>query len=305
MIEVDQQPKVAVTNHQMSEIKQRSWLQETLTRLFRYRLSSISLAILVILILAAIFAPLIAPYDRFEMDFSVRLRGPMLGHWLGTDESGRDLLSRIIWGGRITLGVAILAVVIASGVGIPWGMIAAQKGGVIDDVLMRICDVLMAFPSLVLALLIVTAIGPGFWNLVLTIGILQAPHYARVARGAALGENGREYVLASTALGGNSVWIITRHIIPNCIPALAVQTSLAAASVILTEAALSFLGLGIQPPEASWATMLRQGYSYLNFNAWYAIFPGMVIFLTVWALNALGDGLRDALDPRMRGSQMK
>ena len=305
MIEVDQQPKVAVTNHQMSEIKQRSWLQETLTRLFRYRLSSISLAILVILILAAIFAPLIAPYDRFEMDFSVRLRGPMLGHWLGTDESGRDLLSRIIWGGRITLGVAILAVVIASGVGIPWGMIAAQKGGVIDDVLMRICDVLMAFPSLVLALLIVTAMGPGFWNIVLTIGILQAPHYARVARGAALGENGREYVLASTALGGNSVWIITRHIIPNCIPALAVQTSLAAASVILTEAALSFLGLGIQPPEASWATMLRQGYSYLNFNAWYAIFPGLVIFFTVWALNALGDGLRDALDPRMRGSHMK
>jgi len=305
MIEVDQQPKVAITTPQVNEIKQRSWLQETLTRLFRYRLSSISLAILVILTLAAIFAPLIAPYDRFEMDFSVRLRGPMLGHWLGTDESGRDLLSRIIWGGRITLGVAILAVVIASGVGIPWGMIAAQKGGVIDDVLMRICDVLMAFPSLVLALLIVTAMGPGFWNIVLTIGILQAPHYARVARGAALGENGREYVLASTALGGNSTWIITRHIIPNCIPALAVQTSLAAASVILTEAALSFLGLGIQPPEASWATMLRQGYSYLNFNAWYAIFPGMVIFFTVWALNALGDGLRDALDPRMRGSQMK
>ncbi len=142
-------------------------------------------------------------------------------------------------------------------------------------------------------------------NIVLTIGILQAPHYARVARGAALGESGREYVLASTALGGNSAWIITRHIIPNSIPPLAVQTSLAAASVILTEAALSFLGLGIQPPEASWATMLKQGYSYLNHNAWYAVFPGMVIFLTVWALNALGDGLRDALDPRMRGSQMK
>ncbi len=162
MIEVDQQPKVATTNHKLNEIKQRSWLEETLTRLFRYRLSSISLAILVVLTLAAIFAPLISPYDRFEMDFSVRLRGPMLGHWLGTDESGRDLLSRIIWGGRITLGVAILAVVIASGVGIPWGMIAAHKGGVVDDVLMRICDVLMAFPSLVLALLIVTAMGPGF-----------------------------------------------------------------------------------------------------------------------------------------------
>ena len=244
-------------------------------------------------------------YGRDSIDTTISYQAPSAKHWLGTDESGRDLLSRIIWGGRITLGVAILAVVIASGVGIPWGMIAAQKGGVIDDVLMRICDVLMAFPSLVLALLIVTAMGPGFWNIVLTIGILQAPHYARVARGAALGENGREYVLASTALGGNSVWIITRHIIPNCIPALAVQTSLAAASVILTEAALSFLGLGIQPPEASWATMLRQGYSYLNFNAWYAIFPGLVIFFTVWALNALGDGLRDALDPRMRGSHMK
>jgi peptide/nickel transport system permease protein len=305
MVEVDQQPKVATIKDKKKEIKQKSLLQETLTRLFRYRLSIVSLVILVILVLAAIFAPLIAPYDRFKMDFSVRLQGPIVGHWLGTDESGRDLLSRIIWGGRITLGVAILAVIIASGVGIPWGMIAAQKGGAIDDLLMRICDILMAFPSLVLALLIVTAMGPGFWNIVLTIGILQAPHYARVARGAALGENGREYVLASTALGGNSYWIITRHIIPNCIPALAVQTSLAAASVILTEAALSFLGLGIQPPEASWATMLRQGYSYLNFNAWYAFFPGMVIFLTVWALNALGDGLRDALDPRMRGHEMK
>jgi ABC-type dipeptide/oligopeptide/nickel transport system permease subunit len=139
-------------------------------------------------------------------------------------------------------------------------------------------------------------------NIILTIGVLQSPFYARVARGAALAEREKDYVAASVALGGGSLWVISRHIIPNCIPPLVVQTSLGAASVILTEAALSFLGLGVQPPEASWATLLRQGYSYLNHNAWYAIFPGIMIFLAVWCLNTLGDGLRDALDPRLRGT---
>lgn len=303
MAQVELQRKIAILDDSSSMPKSRSWTQETLTRLFRHRLATISLVIMLVLILGAVLAPVISPYDRLEMDFSVRLQGPTSSHWLGTDESGRDLFTRILWGGRISMGIAIMAVLIGMLVGVPWGMIAAYKGGVTDDVLMRICDAMMSFPSLVLALLVVTALGSGMWNITLTIGVLQSPFYARVARGAALAEREKEYVQASVALGGNSLWVIARHIFPNCIPPLVVQTSLGAASVILTEAALSFLGLGVQPPEASWATLLRQGYSYLNHNAWYATFPGMAIFLAVWSLNGLGDGLRDALDPRLRGAR--
>lgn len=301
MAQVELQRKITLLNDSSGEVKSKSWFQETLARLFRHRLSTVSLVIMLILILGAMLAPVISPYDRFAMDFSVRLQGPTPGHWLGTDESGRDLLTRILWGGRISMGIAILAVLIGMLIGIPWGMVAAYRGGTVDDVLMRICDAVMSFPSLVLALLVVTAMGSGVWNITLTIGILQSPFYARVARGAALAEREKDYVSASVALGGNSLWVIARHIIPNCIPPLVVQTSLGAASVILTEAALSFLGLGVQPPEASWATLLKQGYSYLNHNAWYATFPGIAIFLAVWSLNGLGDGLRDALDPRLRG----
>jgi peptide/nickel transport system permease protein len=205
-----------------------------------------------------------------------------------------------MWGGRISLLVALIAVVISMVIGIPWGMIAAYRGGIVDDVLMRLVDGVMAFPGLVFALLIISALGPDIENLVLTIGILGSPPFARIVRSSVLVENGKDYVLAARAIGATDVRVATRHIGPNTLAPLIVQISLATASAVLQEAALSFLGMGVQPPEASWATLLKQGYSYLSHNIWYVTFPGLAIFFAVWSLNALGDGLRDALDPRLR-----
>jgi len=281
--------------------KQQGWWRETWARLLRHRPSVIALIILLTLILMSLSAPAISPYDRFEMDIQARFQGPNLQHWLGTDETGRDLFSRILWGGRISLVVALVAVLLSMVIGIPWGMLAAYRGGLIDDILMRIVDGFMAFPGLVFALLVIAALGPDIENLVLTMGILGAPPFARIARAAVIAERENDYVLAARAIGASGWRVALKHIGPNTVAPMAVQTSLAAASVILTEAALSFLGLGVQPPEASWATLLKQGYGYMSHNAWYVTFPGLAIFLTVWSLNTLGDGLRDSLDPRLRG----
>jgi peptide/nickel transport system permease protein len=281
----------------------RSWWRETLSRLLSHRLAAISLVVLLLLILGALLAPWISPYDRFKMDFQARLAPPSLEHWMGTDEAGRDLFTRILWGARISLTVAGLSVVLSLAIGVPWGMIAAYRGGWVDDVLMRVCEAMMAFPSLIFALIIVGALGGNFTNLILTIGILCAPPYARIIRAAVLGERGLEYVTAAIASGVPGWRVAMRHILPNCVAPMMVQISLGAASAILTEAALSFLGLGVQPPEATWASLLKQGYGFMAHNPWYVFFPGLMIFLAVWALNGLGDGLRDALDPRLRGAR--
>jgi peptide/nickel transport system permease protein len=278
----------------------RGWWSETWRRLLRHRLSVVALVIMGILVFSAVLAPLLPLQDRFEMNTKNLLKGPSIKNLLGTDETGRDLFSRIIWGGRISLMVALVAVAISMIIGTPWGILAAYRGGLVDDILMRIIDGIMAFPSLVFALLIIAALGPDLRNLVLTIGILGAPPFARIARGAVLAEREKDYVLAAQAAGVSSFRIAVRHIVPNTVAPMIVQISLAAASAVLTEAALSFLGMGVQPPEASWATLLKQGYLFLSHNSWYVTFPGIAIFLTVWSLNALGDGLRDALDPRLR-----
>lgn len=279
---------------------QKGWWRETWSRLLDHRLSIVAMIVLGGLILASVLAPVIAPYDRFAMNIQDRLQGPSLQHLFGTDETGRDLLSRVMWGGRISLLVALIAVVISMVIGIPWGMVAAYRGGIVDDVLMRLVDGVMAFPGLVFALLIISALGPDIENLVLTIGILGSPPFARIVRSSVLVENGKDYVLAARAIGATDTRVATRHIGPNTMAPLIVQISLATASAVLQEAALSFLGMGVQPPEASWATLLKQGYSYLSHNIWYVTFPGLAIFFAVWSLNALGDGLRDALDPRLR-----
>ena len=277
--------------------------RETFSRLLGHRLGLLSLIILLLLVITALLAPWIAPYDRFKMDFQARLQPPSLEHWMGTDEAGRDLFSRILWGGRISLAVAAASVILSLVIGLPWGIIAAYRGGWVDDVLMRICDAVMAFPTLVFALVIIAALGANVENLILTIGILSSPAYARIVRGAFLGERNKEYVTAAEATGVRSTRVMTRHILPNTAAPLMVQISLGAASVILTEAALSFLGLGVQPPDASWATLLKQGYGFMSHNPWYVFFPGLMIFLAVWCLNGLGDGLRDALDPRLRSGR--
>ncbi|MCC7165273.1 MAG: ABC transporter permease [Anaerolineae bacterium] len=281
----------------------RSLWRETFSRLLGHRLGLLSLVILGLLIITALLAPWIAPYDPYKMDFKARLQPPSREHWMGTDEAGRDLFSRILYGGRISLGVAAASVLLSLIIGLPWGIIAAYRGGWVDDALMRICDAVMAFPSLVFALIIIAALGASIGNLILTIGILSSPAYARIMRAAVLGERNKEYVTAAVATGTRSGRLMVRHIMPNCAAPLMVQISLGAASAILTEAALSFLGLGVQPPDASWATLLKQGYSFMSHNPWYVFFPGMMIFLAVWSLNGLGDGLRDALDPRLRSGR--
>lgn len=284
------------------KIHQNLW-RETFARLIAHRLGAVALVVLLLLVLTALLAPWISPFDRFKMDFQTRLAGPSLQHWMGTDEAGRDLLSRILWGGRISMLVAAVSVLLSIAIGLPWGIIAAYRGGWVDDALMRICDAVMAFPSLIFALIIIAALGANLVNLILTIGILSAPPYARIIRGAVLGEREKDYVTAAVSTGARGWRVTTKHILPNCVAPLMVQVSLGAASAILTEAALSFLGLGVQPPEATWATLLKQGYSFMSHNPWYVFFPGVMIFLAVWSLNGLGDGLRDALDPRLRGTR--
>jgi peptide/nickel transport system permease protein len=258
-----------------------------------------SIVVLVMLSIA-LSAPLLAPYSFKEMHVQDRLKSPDPQYLLGTDEFGRDLLSRIVYGSRVSMAASILAVAIAMLVGTVLGRLAGFEGGWLDEILMRIMDMIMAFPYIVLAITLVTILGPGFRNVILIIGILRIPHFARVSRSAVLTLKNEEFVLAAQALGQTKYRVLFRHILPNCLTPLVVVASLAAGTAITAESALSFLGLGIQPPMSSWGTMLADGQKYL-FNApWMATFPGIAITLTVLAYNLVGDGLRDILDPKFR-----
>jgi peptide/nickel transport system permease protein len=258
-----------------------------------------SIVVLVMLSIA-LSAPLLAPYSFKEMHVQDRLKSPDPQYLLGTDEFGRDLLSRIVYGSRVSMAASILAVAIAMLVGTILGCLAGYEGGWFDEITMRIMDMIMAFPYIVLAITLVTILGPGFRNVILIIGILRIPHFARVSRSAVLTLKNEEFVLAAQALGQTKYRVLFRHILPNCLTPLVVVASLAAGTAITAESALSFLGLGIQPPMSSWGTMLADGQKYL-FNApWMATFPGIAITLTVLAYNLVGDGLRDILDPKFR-----
>jgi ABC-type dipeptide/oligopeptide/nickel transport system permease subunit len=256
------------------------------------------LAVLTAIALAAVFAPLIAPYEPTAIAPTLRLLGPSSEHWLGTDELGRDMLSRLLYGGRLALGIAAASTAIALIVGVIWGALAAMAGGLIDEVLMRIADAAMAIPFLLLALVFVAAFGASLTSLIVVLGLLHAPWTARIARVAFLTERQADYTLAAVAYGASTWRLIVSEILPNVVPTLMVQASVVAASVLLTEAALSFVGLGVQPPQASWGTLLLQGYALIYSSYWYIIFPGLAIFITIWCLNALADHLQAVLDPR-------
>lgn len=256
--------------------------------------------VILVMLSVALLAPLLAPYSFKEMHVQDRLRPSSLQYLLGTDEFGRDLLSRIIYGSRVSMAASILAVAIAMLVGTILGCLAGYEGGWFDEITMRIIDMIMAFPYVILAITLVTILGPGFRNVILIIGLLRIPHFARVSRSAVLALKNEEFVLAAKALGQTKYRVLFRHILPNCLTPLVVVASLAAGTAITAESALSFLGLGIQPPMSSWGTMLADGQKYL-FNApWIATFPGIAITLTVLAYNLVGDGLRDILDPKFR-----
>jgi peptide/nickel transport system permease protein len=257
--------------------------------------------IILLMIVLAVCANLVAPYDPTEMRVTEALKAPSAAHLFGTDRFGRDVLSRTIYGSRIALGVALSSIGLALVLGATLGLVGGYLGGWVDLVIGRIMDVLFSFPTLVLAIAVAAMLGPGLNNAALAIAVVYTPLFSRVARGPVIAERAKEHVAAATVLGAGSVRVIFRHILPNILAPLIVQASVALAFGILTEASLSYLGLGTQPPDPSWGTMLNEGRTYLETAPWMSIFPGIAIMLAVFGFNLLGDGLRDMLDPKLRG----
>ncbi len=260
-------------------------------------------AMVVAWLLIALLAPVVAPYDPIKVTVGDALRSPSLAHLLGTDDLGRDVLSRVIWGSRISLSVGLISVGIGFFVGVSVGLAAGYLGGKFDLFVMRGVDALLAFPALVLAIAITAALGPQIQNAMIAIGIVAIPAYARLTRGQTLAIRSRDFILAARTVGCTPLRIVTRHVFPNITNALIVQATLSTAFAILAEAALSFLGLGPQPPDPSWGQDVAYSTRYLaNMKWWMSVGPGLAIFSAVFAFNFLGDALRDALDPRLRRS---
>lgn len=258
------------------------------------------LILTVILIVVALAAPLISPYDPDAQDTIHRLEGPSRQHVLGLDDLGRDVASRIVWGARVSLRVGFSVVILAASLGIALGAISGYFGGAVDTIIMRITDILLAFPGILLAIALVAVLGPSLNNVILALAVIGWVGYARLVRGQVLKVRELEYVTAAKALGARSPRVIIRHVLPNVINPVIVMATLGLAGAILSEAALSFLGLGVQPPTPSWGAMLTEGRRYLGLADHLAIFPGAAIMLAVMGLNFLGDGLIDALDPKYR-----
>ncbi|CAM3710943.1 ABC transporter permease [Deinococcus frigens] len=264
------------------------------------KLAVIGIVVLAIFAGAALLAPQVAPFDPAQIFFSDLRAVPSAAHPFGADELGRDIFSRVVYGARVSLSAGLISVSLALVFGGGIGLVAGYVGGWLDDLLMRVVDALLALPFLVLAIALAAILGPSLQNTMIAIAIVTAPAFARITRGEVLSQRERDYVQAAQALGAGDGRLIVRHLLPNISGALIVQTSLAIANAILAEASLSFLGLGIQPPAPSWGSMLNAARGYLTDAPWMALFPGLAIFLAVLAFNLIGDGLREALDPRGR-----
>lgn len=278
----------------------QSWLQWL--RLRRNPLAMLGLTITVALVLMSIFAPLLAPYDPIAQSLAERLQPPLTpGHWMGTDDFGRDIWSRILFGSRITLYIVLLVILTAPVVGLIIGTVAGYFGGWVDSILMRITDIFLAFPKLILALALVAVLGPGMVNAVLAIALTSWPPYARVARAETLTVRNSDYIAATRLQGASSARLIWGHVMPMCLPSVIIRVTLDMAGVILTAAGLGFLGLGVQPPVAEWGLMISAGRKFLFEQWWVATMPGLAIFVVSLGFNLLGDGLRDVLDPRSAG----
>ncbi|MCT4563857.1 MAG: ABC transporter permease [Maledivibacter sp.] len=280
--------------------KKRSQWVEIGRRLKKNKAAMFGLSIILLLILTAIFADFIAPYHYAKQSLKDALQTPSSAHWFGTDEFGRDIFTRVVYGARISLMVGILAVGIAMIIGGALGAIAGFYGGKLDNIIMRCMDVLLAIPSILLAIAIVASLGPGLANLMIAVGISNIPRYARIMRASILSVRDQEYIEASKSVGANDFAIIVKHIIPNCLAPVIVQATLGVASAILSCAGLSFIGLGINPPTPEWGSMLSRGRDYIR-DCWHiTAFPGLAIMITIFSLNLLGDGLRDAFDPKLK-----
>jgi peptide/nickel transport system permease protein len=267
---------------------------------FRHPLAVAGLAIVLLLVLVAAIAPLVAPFSPTAQDLGSRLQPPGARHWLGTDEFGRDILSRLLYGARITLGIVALVAAIAAPVGLVIGCAAGYLGGAVDAALMRLTDVFLALPRLILALAFVAALGAGIENAVLAIAIVAWPPYARIARAETLALRGSDFVAAARLAGASAARIVLRHIMPLCLASVIVRVSLDMAGVILIAAGLGFLGLGAQPPSPEWGAMIAAGRKFMLDQWWVAAMPGIAIAVVSLGFNLLGDGLRDVLDPKQR-----
>jgi peptide/nickel transport system permease protein len=255
-------------------------------------------AVLLIVLVLALFAPWLAPYDPMATSWSAVRKAPSAAHWFGTDEVGRDLMSRVIWGARASLSAGLVAVLIAVAVGLPLGMVAGYVGGWADMLIGRLTDAMLAIPFLILAIALAAFLGPSLSNAMIAIGVTATPIFVRLARGQVLQARAEDWVEAARAVGNPRARILVRHILPNILPPVLVQATLTIASAIIAEASLSFLGLGQQPPAPSWGSMLNTAQRFLTQAPWMALFPGAAIFVTVLAFNLFGDALRDALDPK-------
>lgn len=285
-----------------TKTKKRSQLLEIWQRLKRNKMAMLGLAIIVALAICAIFADVMFDYETIviKQNIGERLQGPSAAHWFGTDEFGRDILARLIHGSRVSLVVGIVSVSIALLIGGTLGAVAGFYGGMIDMVIMRVMDVFLAVPSILLSMTIVAALGTNLFYVMLAIGISSVPNYARIVRAAVMGVKDQEFVEASRAMGASNATIIFKEVIPNCLAPIIVQVTLSVASAILSTASLSFIGLGVQPPSPEWGAMLSSGRVYMRDALHLTLFPGLAIIITILALNLLGDGLRDALDPRLK-----
>jgi peptide/nickel transport system permease protein len=272
--------------------------QRALRRLARRRGAMVGLAIVVFFVLLALFAPWIAPYDPLAASWSAVRKAPSAQHWFGTDEIGRDVLARVIWGARASLLAGVVSVAISLSIGVPVGLAAGYLGGWIDMLISRMTDAMLACPFLILAIALAAFLGPSLTNAMIAIGIAATPVFVRLTRAQVLAVKVEDYVEAARAVGNSHLRIALRHIFPNVVATLIVQATLAIAAAVIAEASLSFLGLGQQPPAPSWGSMLNTAKNYVENAPWMAVWPGLAIFFLVLSFNLLGDGLRDALDPR-------
>jgi peptide/nickel transport system permease protein len=274
--------------------------QRALRRLWRRRGAMVGLVIVTFFVLIALFAPLVAPYDPIATSWSAVRKAPSMAYWFGTDEIGRDVLSRVVWGARASLMAGLLSVSISMALGIPIGLLAAYLGGWTDSLVSRFTDAMLAVPFLILAIALSAFLGPSLGNAMIAIGVSATPVFIRLTRAQVMQIKVEDYVEAARAVGNPHWRIALRHILPNVMPPLIVQATLSIAAAVIAEASLSFLGLGQQPPAPSWGSMLNTAKNYMDNAPWMAVWPGMSIFLLVLSFNLLGDGLRDALDPRQK-----
>ncbi|AUL47422.1 diguanylate cyclase [Bordetella trematum] len=264
----------------------------------RNKVALVGAGIVLLFVVMALFAPLIANHDPFQTSFMNIRKAPSAAYWMGTDELGRDVFSRLVYGARASLMAGLVSVLIALVVGVPFGLAAGYFGGWTDSIISRATEALLAIPFLILAIALAAFLGPSLINAMIAIGVSAAPKFVRITRGQVLAVRSEDYVQSARALGASSLRIIARHVFPNVMPPLIVQATITIATAIIAEASLSFLGLGLQPPNPSWGSMLNTAKNFMTQAPWMSIFPGSAIFLAVLGFNLLGDGLRDALDPR-------